>query len=424
MRSRARRLVIGWIVLVLLAPGVARPASGAEPASLRAVARTGDAAPGGGAFNRFGQEALPVIAPVNASGDIAFFATLSRGASDEGIFLQRRGRILTVARDGDRVPGVGRLSGFGKHPTPALSDNGTVAFAAAVSGGRAVEGIFAWSAGRLRAVATTGSPAPGMPSSVLAGLDVPAINAHGDIIFLATIRRGRESLDAILVSRGGALRKVVAQGDPAPAGGVFAAFGPPAINAGGAVAFAAVVEGKAVPGGIFVASGDHIQMLAGAGEETPIGGIFAKFSERVGLSDAGVVAFHGMLKFAPVEAAIFAVEGGRPRVVSRLGDPAPAGGTITHFGLWPAVGPGGTIAFAASIDAGPSPVAVLLADGSRLAQIVAVGDTLPGGDRIASLTLYPVVSVGSRGHVTFAVAPTATGEGPEGLFAAQPVAAR
>jgi hypothetical protein len=424
MRSRARRFVFGCIVLALLDPGVAKPASGAEPASLSAVARTGDAAPGGGAFNRFGQEALPVIAPVNASGDVAFFATLSRGASDEGIFLRRLGRILTVAREGDRVPGVGRLSGFGKHPTPALSDNGTVAFAAAVSGGRAVEGIFAWSAGRLRAVATTGSPAPGMPSSVLAGLDVPAINARGDIIFLATIRRGRESLDAILVSRGGALRKVVAQGDPAPAGGVFAAFGPPVINAGGAVAFAAVVEGKAVPGGIFVASGDRIQMLAGAGEETPIGGIFAKFSERVGLSDAGVVAFHGMLKFAPVEAAIFAVEGGRPRVISRLGDPAPAGGMITHFGLWPAVGPGGTIAFAASIDGGPSPVAVLLADGARLAQIVAVGDTLPGGDRIASLTLYPVVSVGSRGHITFTVVPTATGEGPEGLFAAEPVATR
>jgi len=69
-------------------------------------------------------------------------------------------------------------------------------------------------------------------------------------------------------------------------------------------------------------------------------------------------------------------------------------------------------------------MAVLLADGSRLAQIVAVGDTLPGGDRIASLTLYPVVSVGSRGHITFAVVPTATGEGPEGLFAAETVAAR
>jgi len=424
MRSRLRWLAIGWMLLVTLAGGAAPPARGAETPALRVVARTGDAAPGGGTFDRFGQEALPVIAPVNASGDVAFFATLSRGAADEGIFLQRRGRILTVAREGDRVPGVGRLSGFGKHPTPALSDSGTVAFAAALAGGRAVEGIFALSAGRLRAVATTGSPAPGMPSSVLAGLDVPAVNARGDVVFLAAIRRGRESLDAILVSTGGALRKVVAQGDPAPAGGVFAGFGPPAINARGAVAFAAVVEGKAVPGGVFVASGDRIQMVVGAGEETPIGGIFAKFSERVGLSDAGVVAFHGMLKFAPVDAAIFAVEDGRPRVVSRLGDPAPGGGTIAHFGLWPAVGPSGAIAFAASIDGGPSPVAILRADGSRLAQVVAVGDTLPGGDRIASLTLYPVVSVGSRGHVTFAVAPTATGEGPEGLFAAEPVAAR
>ena len=424
MRSRPRRLVIGWMLLVTLAGGAAPPARGGETSALRVVARTGDAAPGGGTFDRFGQEALPVIAPVNARGDVAFFATLSRGAADEGIFLQRGGRVVTVARDGDRVPGVGRLSGFGKHPTPALSDSGTVAFAAAVTGGRAVEGIFAWSAGRLRAVATTGSPAPGMPSSVLAGLDVPAINARGDVVFLAGIRRGRESLDAILVSTGGTLRKVVAQGDPAPAGGAFAAFGPPAINARGAVAFAAVVEGKAVPGGVFVASGDRIQMVVGAGEETPIGGIFAKVSERVGLSDAGVVAFHGMLKFAPVEAAIFVVEDGRPRVVSRLGDPAPGGGTIAHFGLWPAIGPGGAIAFAVSIDGGPSPVAVLRADGSRLAQVVAVGDTLPEGDRIASLTLYPVVSVGSRGHVTFAVAPTATGEGPEGLFAAEPVAAR
>jgi len=55
---------------------------------------------------------------------------------------------------------------------------------------------------------------------------------------------------------------------------------------------------------------------------------------------------------------------------------------------------------------------------------VAVGDPLPGGDRIASLTLFPVVSVGPRGHVTFAVAPTATGEGPEGLFTAQPASVR
>ncbi len=416
--------MIGSLLLSTLVCGAGSLAH-ADPAYvLRAVARTGDAAPGGGTFDRFGQEALPIVAPVNARGDVVFFASLSQGASDEGIFLQRAGRIVTVAREGDRVAGVGRLSGFGKHPTPALNDAGAVAFAAAVAGGRAVEGIFTWSAGRLRAVATTGTPAPGMPSSVVAGVDTPAINASGEVVFLATIRRGRESIEAILASRGGTLRKIVAQGDPAPAGGVFAGFGPPAINAGGRVAFAAVVEGKSVPGGIFVASGEHIQMVVAAGEDTPIGGIFAKFSERIAFNDAGLIAFHGMLKFAPVQAAMFVVQDGRPRAVSRLGDAAPGGGTIAQFGLWPAVGSSGAIAFAASIEGGPAPVAILLADGTGLSRVVAVGDTLPAGDRIASFTLYPVVSVGPRGHVTFAVAPIATGEGPEGLFTAQPAVAR
>jgi hypothetical protein len=421
---RPGSLVVGWLLLSTLALGPGAVAHAGEAYVLRPLARTGDAAPGGGSFNRFGQEALPIVAPVNARGDVAFFATLSRGESDEGIFLQRAGRIVTVAREGDRVAGVGRLSGFGKHPTPALNDAGAVAFAAAVAGGRAVEGIFTWSAGRVRAVATTGTPVPGMPSTVLAGLDAPAINARGDVVFLATVRRGRESSEAILVFRSGVLRKIVAQGDPAPAGGSFAAFGPPAINASGQVAFAAVVEGKAVPGGVFVATGDRVQMAVAAGEDTPIGGIFAKFSERIGLNDAGVIAFHGILKFAPVDAAIFVVENGRTRAVSRLGDSAPGGGTIAHFGLWPVVGPAGAVAFAASIEGGTTPVAILLADATTLTRIVAVGDTLPGGDRIASLTLYPVASVGPRGHVTFAVAPTATGEGPEGLFTAQPAPGR
>jgi hypothetical protein len=421
---RPRWPLIGSLLLSTLAPGAGGVAH-ADPAHvLRAIARTGDAAPGGGTFDRFGQETLPIVAPVNGRGDVAFFASLSRGGADEGIFLNRAGRIMTVAREGDRVAGVGRLSGFGKHPTPALSDAGAVAFAAAVAGGRAVEGIFTWSAGRLRAVTTTGTPAPGIPSGVVASVDTPAINASGEVVFLATIRRGRESIEAILASRGGVLRKVVAQGDPAPAGGLFAGFGPPAVNARGSVAFAAVVEGKAVPGGIFVASGDRIQMVVGAGEDTPIGGIFAKFSERIALNDRGLIAFHGMLKFAPVEAAIFAIEDGRTRAVARLGDAAPGGGTIDHFGLWPALGPDGAIAFAASIDGGPAPVAVLRADAAGLTRVVAVGDTLPGGDRIRSLTLYPVVSLGSGGHLAFAVAPTATGEGPEGLFAVQPAPGR
>src|SRR5204862_2012215 len=110
-------------------------------------------------------------------------------------------------------------------------------------------------------VALSGPAAPGFVSGVLATVDAPAVNAKGDVAFLATVRRGRESLDAVLVSAQGRLQKIVAQGDPAPAGGSFAGFGPPALNRDRVVAFGAAVEGKAVPGGIFVSSGGRLRMV-------------------------------------------------------------------------------------------------------------------------------------------------------------------
>jgi len=406
------------LALVLFAVLAAAAASGDEPSRLRRVAATGDAAPGGGVFDRFGAEAMPIVAPVNARGDVAFFATLGRAGTDEGFFLWSRGRVSVVAREGDRIPGVGRLSGFSKHPVPGLSDDGTIVFAAAVAGGRAVEGIFVARNGRVRPIALSGAPAPGIASGVLASLDAPTINARGDVAFLATVRRGRESIEVLLLSVHGQLQKVVAQGDAAPAGGAFAAFGSPSLNRDGAVAFGAAVEGRAVPGGIFVASGGRIRMVLGAGDETPIGGIFAKFSERIGFSDQGTIAFHGHLKAAPVAAGIFAVDNGRPRVVAQLGDPAPGGGRFSNFGLWPAVNATGAIGFAASVDDGPSPVIVVRTGREGLHRVVGVGDPLPGGARIASLTLLPVVSLGGTGAVSFAVAPTATGGGPEGVFLA------
>ena len=147
---------------------------------------------------------------------------------------------------------------------------------------------------------------------------------------------------------------------PRPPGGTFAAFGPPTLNRQGAVAFGAAVEGRAVPGGIFVWSAGQIRMVLGAGSDTPIGGIFAKFSERHRLQRSG----HDRLS-RPAQG-----RAGRRRdlrhartaahaVVAQLGDPAPGGGRFSNFGLWPAVSATGTIGFAASVDDGPSPVIVV-----------------------------------------------------------------
>jgi hypothetical protein len=394
------------------------PASALEAPALRPVALAGQTAPGGGTFERFGVESLPVVAPVNDRGQVAFFASLLRGAAGEGLFLASGGRLTKVAVEGDRAPAGGTLSGFARHPIPALNASGSVAFAAAVAGGGTVEGIFLAASGRpLRAVAVAGRPAPGIPSGTLAALDAPALNDRDDVAFLATVRRGRDTLEAVYLSRRGGLAKVVAQGEPAPGGGAFAAFGPPALNGRGAVAFAAVVEGPSAPGGLFVADVDGVRRLVAAGDESPVGGIFVKFSERIALNDAGAVAFTALLKGALVSQVVVLVQGGRARKVAALDEEAPGGGTFAHFGPWPSLSRTGAVGFTASVDHGPAGVAVFIIAPGRAERVAALGDTLPGGGRLASFGLYPVISLSGGGAVTFASAPTATGEGVEGLFA-------
>jgi len=393
------------------------PATG-QPTALRTVVSAGQAVPGGGTFEHFSVESQPVVAPPNARGDVAFFASLLRGAGSEGFFLATARGIVKVAAEGDRAPGGGALSGFGRHPIPSVNGAGSVAFAAAVSKGRTVEGIFVYSRGTLRAIAIAGDPAPGILSGTFANLDFPALNDRGDVAFLATVRRGREAVEAIHLRTGSRVRKVVSQEDPAPAGGTFAAFGAPALNNAGVVAFAAVVEGRGVPGGVFIVADDRVRMLAGAGNETPLGGIFVKFSERVIIDNTGAVAFTALLKGAPVRSAIFVVEGDRQKKVVALGDPAPAGGVFSSFGFWPALGSSGTVAFTASVEPGPPPTAVYVSAPTGVKKVAGIGDPLPGGAKLESFGLYPTVTMGPGGHVTFATASTATGEGGEAIYIA------
>ena len=403
------------LVLVLLLVHV--PAAG-QPTALRTVVSAGKAAPGGGTFEHFSVESQPVVAPTNARGDVAFFASLLRGAGSEGLFLATARGIVKVAVEGDRAPGGGTLSGLGRHPVPSVNADGNVAFAAAVSKGRTVEGIFVAARGTLRAIALAGEPAPGIASGTFASLDFPSLNDRGDVAFLATVRRGRETVEAIHARTGGRVRKVISQEDPAPAGGTFAAFGAPALNNAGVVAFAAVVEGRGVPGGVFTVADDRVRMLAGAGDSTPLGGIFAKFSERITIDKAGAVAFTAILKGASVHSAIFVAEGDRLKKIVALGDPAPAGGVFSSFGFWPTLGSGGAVAFTASVDPGPPPTAVYVSGPARMTKIAGIGDTLPGGARLESFGLYPTVTMGPGGHLTFTTAPTATGEGDEAIYIA------
>src|SRR5229473_2447079 len=93
----------------------ARPAivPAAETGPLRAVVRSGLAAPGGGRFDRFEVTAQPVVAPVNARGQVAFFATVLRAPAREGIFIVDADGVRKVAAFGDGLPGGGTLAELG-----------------------------------------------------------------------------------------------------------------------------------------------------------------------------------------------------------------------------------------------------------------------------------------------------------------------
>jgi hypothetical protein len=97
------------VLILLLLPLFAR----AETPGIQRVATAGQSAPGGGTFERFSVESLPIVAPVNAKGQIAFFATVLRGPAPEGIFLATGRRIVKVVAEGDAAPGGGTLSGLG-----------------------------------------------------------------------------------------------------------------------------------------------------------------------------------------------------------------------------------------------------------------------------------------------------------------------
>ena len=254
-----------------------------------------------GRFDRFGLQLLTMVLASNNRGETAFYATIRRSQSEEGIFLAKAdGKIAPIAVAGDPVPDqAGQLiAGFGERPAPVMNDEGSVAFIATLAGGRGAAGVFLASEGKLRTIASSGMKAPVILGGigVFAEFEAVSLNSRGDVAFLAWVRHGRETIEVIYVARKvGAvhqLTKVAASGEPAPGGGFFAGFGAPVVNNKGAIAFPAVVKLGPALGAIFVAPAEApAHLFLGTGDPAPTGGIFARFSERIGFDDSGRVAF-------------------------------------------------------------------------------------------------------------------------------------
>lgn len=369
---------------------------------LRVVAQSELPAPGGGRFDRFDVPGQPAVAPVNARGQVAFYASVLRAPGREGIFRVDAGRVDKVAAFGDAVPSGGTLAGFAADPLPAMNAAGHVAFNAQIAGGRATDGVFLAGDEGLTEIALAGDEAPGVPSGVLVGFNTPALNDADELAFVANVRRGRDTLDVLYFWNGRRLQRLVAEGEMLlRIGGMMDKIGEPALNNAGVVAFpAAILKGPTL-GGIFVSGARTLQLVVRAGDQTPSGAMVLRFSERVAIDDADGIAFGAYLSGdgGAREAVLrFGAEGLLEMAVE--GAPAPGGGRYAGFGPWPTVAPGGVTAFVAAIDGGRGPLAAFAGRAGEIKPVITMGEALPDGGRIGRFALNAVAAAGPDGRLT------------------------
>jgi hypothetical protein len=388
-------------VHVAAAPDAAPSAAGGP---VRVIVRAGQAAPGGGRFDRFDVTSQPVVAPVNARGQVAFYATVLRSPAREGIFIADTTHVTKAAAFGDPVPGGGTLAEFAEHPVPSLNAAGHVAFAAQIAGGRGTEGIVLAGEDGLRAVALAGDDAPGVPTGVMVGFDNPALNDNDEIAFVANVRRERDVMDVLYFWNGRRLQRVVAEGDRLlRVGGKMDRIGGPALNNAGVVTFPASILKGPVLGGIFVAGARDLRLVVAAGDRLEDGAMILRFSERVAIDDEDGIAFgaylgsqsgqrEAVLRTGPDGLAVVAIEGAQ----------APGGGRYAGFGPWPTVAPGGVTAFVAALDGGPGPLAAFAGPPGDIRAVATMGETLANGERIGRFALNAVAVAGPGGALTFA----------------------
>jgi hypothetical protein len=176
---------------------------------IRSIAHAGDDAPGGGVYR---QAFSPVL---NDSGAIAFLGDLSPSPAVNkviGVYLHQRGVTIAVARPGDAMPGGGQFvtsATIGGWQVD-VNNAGEVVFNAALDtddNGDNIKdtGLYLFSHGKLRLVARTGTEIRGVGTIANLLMNVPQVqeptvfvpnsgannNERGQVVFGATLTDGR-----------------------------------------------------------------------------------------------------------------------------------------------------------------------------------------------------------------------------------------
>ncbi len=259
--------------------------AGTEVAFLR-----GDAAPGVGG-GTIGSTPGPVI---NDSGQVAFSATVEISSSvlGRGIFRTTGGVTEAVARTGDAAPGGGIFGEMSVPPT--LNNAGLIAFHADTDGPGS-SGIFVGVPGAVTQVARRLDLAPGSSGATFANFSGPSVNDAGQVAFASNLlTNGITSRPnaGIFTGNPGNLHAVALQGTASPTGAAYTFFPEsPIINSTGRVTFTAGLSDAQHDAGIFTGAAGAVQTVALRNAAAPGGGFFTNILSIASTNVAGQVAF-------------------------------------------------------------------------------------------------------------------------------------
>ncbi|MCC6847022.1 MAG: hypothetical protein IT294_00875 [Deltaproteobacteria bacterium] len=285
------------------------------------LAEAGGAAPGGGAFEQFRQPSI------NDAGDVAFLATLDTGA---GIFVDpAAGAPVAVARLGDAAPGGGTYATF--DGLARIDAAGAVAFLATVAGGPS--GVFLWDAGSMTTTSIARVGDATLDGREICSFVAPAVGlgATATAFQVGTKVSCADAFEAELVGvyrdTGFGIDRVALAGDATPVPGTtYAGFlGDPDLNASDQILFRATLTGAASGTGLFLfdPAGPATTTLARTGDAAPTGGGLRTITEP-SLTDGARAGFRANVAPDPDHEGIFLYDGIDEAVVTRL-SAVPAG---------------------------------------------------------------------------------------------------
>ena len=229
-----------------------------DGSSLVEVARSGQAAPGGGVFTGFSNLSAPTA--LNERGQVLFEASLDldgdgSAPSGNGLFRGDGASLVQVVRRGQDAPGGGTFVSFSTlRAAPTLNDAGISAFRGVINTeGEApsVAGIFLGDDASLSQITRVGEAAPDR-SGFVAGLEFPvALNNAGQVAFFADVADGSRSDTVLYRGDGSGLVPIAREGQPAPGGGTYSSLSTERldINNAGQVVFFGTIGTRPAGGG-------------------------------------------------------------------------------------------------------------------------------------------------------------------------------